>query len=242
MRKAALIVLLIITSLWLRAQDFPLQEGLALKYLVRQPANPSAASPVIILLHGYGSDEKDLFALRNVLPPHYLLISARAPFAVPSSAGFQWYDLAAAGKPGGKSDELRTSTALITKFISEVTAKYKVGSGPVYVIGFSQGAVMAFSVGLQTPPHVQGVAALSGRIYKNMKDGVKKNANLKQLRVFVANGTADNRIPFVEGSDAAGYFKEIGTKCSFHIYKGLGHSISNEVMTDLLKWLNGVDG
>src|SRR5277367_1789279 len=71
------------------AQQATLQEGLALKYLVRLPAQRSAHPPVIILLHGYGSDEKDLFELRNLFPENYLIIAARAPYTLPHG-GYQW--------------------------------------------------------------------------------------------------------------------------------------------------------
>lgn len=215
-------------------QQATLQEGLALKYLVQLPAEQSAHPPVIILLHGYGSDERDLFELRNAFPKNYLVIAARAPYSA-GAQGYQWFET---GKGDGKSKEVENSRNLVLKFIPQVTGKYNADKGQVYIIGFSQGAMMCYETGLTNPELIKGIGVLSGRLFPALKQEISNTPALKQLRIFISHGTADNRIPFTDGKGSFDYLKSIGLKPEFHEYKGMGHAISNDVMNDLVRFLS----
>ena len=96
---------------------------------------------------------------------------------------------------------------------------------------------MSYQVGLTSPDKVKGIAPLSGMIFPSLKPMVKNYQALKQLMIFSAHGTADNRIPFADGKAAVDYLKSIGLKPEFHEYPGMAHTISNEVIVDLLKWI-----
>jgi phospholipase/carboxylesterase len=216
------------------AQDAKLQEDLSLKYLVQLPSDKSAHPPVIILLHGYGSDERDLFTLRNNFPKNYLIVSARAPYPV-SGAGYQWYDMS--GGVNKRNKEVDNDRLLIKQFITQVTGKYKADTKSVYLLGFSQGAIMSYEVGLTGPEKLKGIGVLSGKILPPLKPLIKSTPALKQLKIFIAHGTKDDRIPFDDGRSASDYLKGLGLKPEFHQYPGMAHAISNDVLSDLLKWL-----
>lgn len=227
----------LVTAIHAAGQNTPaLQQDLALKYLVQPPTEKTAHTPVIILLHGYGSDEKDLFELRTAFPKSYLIVSARAPYNLPGG-GYEWYEPAQVnGGRDGKKDEVDNSRHLIEQFIKQVVTKYKADGKQVYLMGFSQGAIMSYQVGLTDPEAVHGIAPLSGMIFESLKPMIKNTPALKQLRIFVSHGAADQRIPFAEGKAAVDYVKSIGLHPDFHEYPGMGHSISNEVLNDLVKW------
>ncbi len=216
-----------------KAQTTLLQTDLSLKYLVHLPLAASATPPVIILLHGYGSDEKDLFELRKSFPARYLVFSVRAPYAA-GLQGYQWFQ---PGKSDGNSPEVENSSKLILKFIKEVTRKYNADKNQVYLIGFSQGAMMSCVAGLTSPETIKGIAVLSGRLFPALRDKLKLSPALKQLKIFISHGTSDNRIPFTEGKSSAGSLAKLGLKPDFHEYNGMGHSINEQVMLDLVKWL-----
>ncbi len=237
--KSALVVFILLLTVIAKnfAQQPLLQEGLSLKYLVQIPSEKSQHTPVIILLHGYGADERDLFELRSVFPKKYLIVAARAPYPL-SAGGYQWYESATInGRHDGDQQQLDKSRESIIKFISEIVNKYKADASQVYVAGFSQGAIMSYQVGLTAPDKVRGIGILSGMIFPSLKSMVKNTVDLKKLRIFVSHGTADNRIPFADGKAAVDYLKGIGLKPEFHEYAGMGHTISKEVLNDLLKWL-----
>ena len=214
-----------------------LQNDLALKYLVQQPAKVNSDTKLIILLHGYGSNEADLFGLKDALPKNCIIVAARAPYTIQNGA-YQWYELKEVnGKREGNADQIEKSRTLVSQFISQVAAKYKMPSRQVYLSGFSQGAMMSYATGLTEPSKLRGIAPLSGKMYATMKAKVKPSQALKDLRIFVAHGTVDNMIPYAEGKDAVSFLQGMGLKPEFHTYEGMGHSINNNVMADLNKWL-----
>ncbi len=230
MKTALLTICMVLTTIIVPAQ---LQEGLALKYVVQMPGEKSLKIPVIILLHGYGSNEMDLFGLKDAFPKNYLVISARAPYPV-GSQGYQWFEI---GNHEGKSEQLTNSRKLVLKFISQIVEKYKADAGEVYLMGFSQGAMMSYEVGLTNPDKLKGIGVLSGRIFPLLRPEIKNTPALKQLKIFISHGTVDDRIPFAKGKESYEYLKTLGLKPDFHEYPGMGHSISNAVLMDLARWL-----
>ena len=212
-------------------------KDLALQYLVQEPITKQEYNPVVILLHGYGSDEKDLFELKKFFPKNYLIVSARAPQALPQH-GYQWYEMSHEnGRHSGKKSDLEQSRELILKFINQIVIKYKADPKQVYLIGFSQGAMMSYYVGLATPDKIKGIAPLSGMIIESLKADIKVNAALKQLKIFIANGTADSRITFADGKAAYDYLLTLGLQPEFHAYAGMEHQISKNEIDDLMSWL-----
>ena len=231
----ALVIMLLATNV--SAQSNPLQEGLVLKYLVQLPERKSAHPPVIILLHGYGSDEKDLFELRNFFPKNYLIVSAQAPYKL-AGGGYEWYEMTdIGGVHDGNTGQLANSRKLIALFIKQVISKYNADPKQVYLMGFSQGAIMSYQVGLTQPAMLHGIGVLSGTIYPSLKPLVKVTPDLKRLRIFASHGTTDNRISYTDGKSASDYLLTFGLKSEFHRYNGMGHSINKDVIADLLKWL-----
>ena len=238
MKKLVAVLLSIVTlTTTTTAQQNGLQEGLALKYLVQLPSEKSVHPPLLILLHGYGSDEKDLFELRNFLPKNYIIIAARAPYEL-SGGGYQWYEMTNVnGIHDGKPAELANSRKLIREFISQAIAKYSADPKHVFLSGFSQGAIISYQVGLTEPSLLRGIGVLSGTIYPSLKPLVKKNAALSKLKVFVSHGSIDDRISYTSGKAACDYIKTQGMNPEFHTYDGMGHSISKDVLADFVKWL-----
>jgi phospholipase/carboxylesterase len=228
-----LLILAMFTTSYAQDPLPKVQEGLALKYLVKGPTEKTNGAPVIVLLHGYGSDEGDLFRLADAFPKNYYVVAARAPFKI-GPHGFQWYEV---GK--GNGSQLKQSRAAIRKFIRQLATRYGIDSTKVYLSGFSQGAVMCYEVGLTMPEAVAGIAVLSGMIQPALKPAVKKTDALQRLRIFIAHGAIDDRIKIEQGKAAYGYLKDLGLNPEFHEYEGMGHQISNYVLRDLLKWLPG---
>ena len=232
---AFVLLFLMANSVW--GQDTKLNEDLGLKYLVQLPAEKSERPPVIILLHGRGSNERDLFSLRTKLPKNYLIISARAPYDL-GSGTFQWFEMTMVnGKREGNVEHLANSRKLLTKFIDVVVSKYSADPKHVYMMGFSQGAMMSYEVGLTTPDKLKGIGVLSGSIFESLMPLVKVTPALKQLKIFIGHGTADPLIGFDLANLSNTYLKSIGLSPEFHSYTNMTHQINAEELDDLMKWL-----
>jgi len=239
MKKVILVLLVIFVALLhnVHAQKSEIIDGLSLKYLVQLPAEKSAKPPIIILLHGYGSNEKDLFELRSFFSKKYIVIAARAPYSV-DNGGYQWFEREIVnGKYSGKKEHLESSRLTILKFIAQVVNKYGADPSCVYLMGFSQGAMMSYEVGLTSPASVKGIGVLSGRMPESLIPQIKKTASLSALKIFISHGTSDTKLSYADGKAAYDYLLTLGLNPEFHTYEGMDHAISNDVITDLLKWL-----
>jgi phospholipase/carboxylesterase len=209
-------------------------DSLVLQHLVREPQVKSLKNKAIILLHGVGSNEKDLFRISNELPDDAYVISPRGQFTL-SSGRYAWHNVDfSTGKPIINAEQAASSRKIIRTFINQIKQKFNVDE--VYLGGFSQGAIMSYSIGLTYPSEVQGIIALSGRILNEVKPLVKKDNYLHQLKVLVAHGVQDNTLPIHYARDAKDYLESLGVQLTYHEYP-IGHQINNDVLQDLNDWL-----
>lgn len=214
-----------------KAGDNPL----VLHYLVREPLVKTAKTPVLILLHGVGSNEQDLFSLTNRLPDDFLVISARAPIALGENS-FAWYQVDfSTGKPVFNIEQEKTSREILTKFIAQVKEKYAV-KGKIYLGGFSQGAIMSYSIGLTRPDLVNGIAVMSGRLLEEIKPVIAAKDKLQALKIFISHGTNDPVLNIQYARTSVAYLKTLNIHPTYKEYQE-AHTISNDMLTDLVKWL-----
>ena len=142
--------------------DATLHTDLPLAYL-EQTQSDSRNQPLVIFLHGFGSNEQDLFGIKDALPSTWTYLSARAPMPVDPN-GYRWFTKTSGdAEYNGETADLQRSAKLIEDFVGKATAKYHTQSARVFLVGFSQGAIMSYEVGLRQPALVRGIAALSGR-------------------------------------------------------------------------------
>ncbi|RON47855.1 alpha/beta hydrolase [Pseudomonas frederiksbergensis] len=213
----------------------PLHTDLPLKYL--EQANPdSTDQPLVIFLHGYGSNERDLFGIKDELPAQYNYLSVQAPVALDADS-YQWFRKKGDGAYNGETDDLKTSGKVLLDFIAQATKKYHTEANKVFLVGFSQGAIMSYEVGLRHPEALGGIAALSGRILPVLKAELKPDEKRQSLAIFIGHGTVDKRLPVVDGTAANSLLQKLSLKPEFHTYEGLGHSISAAEIQDLNAWL-----
>ncbi|WP_455929851.1 alpha/beta hydrolase [Pseudomonas fluorescens] len=216
--------------------DNALHTDLPLAYL-EQTQSDARNQPLVIFLHGFGSNEEDLFGIKDALPSTWTYLSARAPMPVDPS-GYRWF----ARKPGegdydGETADLQRSAQLIEDFVSKATAKYHTRSDRVFLVGFSQGAIMAYEVGLRKPAMVRGIAALSGSVLPVLKAELKPDESLNRLAIFIGHGTLDQALPYASATRANEVLLGLGLKPEFHGYMGMPHTVSEAEIQDLKAWL-----
>ena len=229
-----LALLTLLASAAVHAQT-PLQTDLPLKYL-EQANVDSRDQPLVIFLHGYGSNEQDLFGIKDDLPTQYTYLSVRAPMVM-EEGSYQWFRKKGEGAYNGETDDLKTSAQLLLDFVAQAAKKYHTEPDKVVLVGFSQGAIMSYEVALRHPEAVGGIAALSGRILPVLKSELQPDEKRQSLAIFIGHGTADKRLPFSDGTDANSLLKSASLEPEFHAYEGVGHNISADEVQDLSAWL-----
>jgi phospholipase/carboxylesterase len=209
-----------------------------LHYLVRMPKEGSAHPPLLLLLHGYGSNEEDLLDLADELPPQFLILSVRAP-RILAKGSYAWFDIDfSSGTPVNDKAQAEESRLILKEFIDGVAKEFSVDAARIYMLGFSQGAIMSYSIALTNPGLIRGVAALSGRILKEIRSGVTREGN-EELKIFIGHGTEDTVLRIDFAREAKTYLESIGITPEYHEY-GVGHSISKEEIAKLREWFETI--
>lgn len=190
------------------------------------PEADRAGRPLIVLLHGYGSHEGDLFGLAPYLPLDAVIASLRAPR--PAGPGFAWYDL----DPELNASRIDGGDAAARGILHWLDTQ---NASSVGVIGFSQGGAMAVHLLRHSPERFVWAVSLAGFV---LEGDAPADARLAAQRppVFWGRGTADKVIPqrFV---DHAQSWLPQHVDLTERIYEGLGHGISESELNDVLAFL-----
>ena len=208
---------------------------MTLEHLVRRPERGAGPPPLVVLLHGLGADEADLFGLAPALDRRFLVVSARAPREA-QPMGFAWYDIDWFRTPprvdGAQALEAR---GLLARFLGEAVEGYGADPSRVWLVGFSQGASMALGLALAHPGRVRGVAAHSGRIVPAFLPAAPP-PGLAGLPVLWQHGRADAVVPVSWGREARELLPPLGVRLDYREYD-LGHEIGDRSLRDLAGWL-----
>ena len=207
-------------------------------YHITRPSILTKNAPVLIMFHGYGSDENDLFSFANELPKELFIISVRAPYKM-QPYGNAWYAINFDEDKGKWSDTQQAikSRDLIAGFIDEVTTIYPVNKNNVTLLGFSQGSILSYSVAFTYPEKVNQIIALSGYINHDLHT-LKSQNHYKNLAFFCSHGTVDQVIPVDWARQTTTVLKSLAIDHKYKEYP-VGHGVAPQNFHDLKAWLEG---
>lgn len=210
---------------------------LSLDFLIREPKIKLEKNPLILLLHGYGSNEEDLFSFATELPDDSYIISVRAPYDL-QYGSYAWYAINFDENENKFSDneQAKSSRDLIARFIDELINNYPVDATNITLIGFSQGAILSYAIALSHPEKIKNIVALSGYISEPALDENYLKNDLSKLRIFASHGTVDQVIPVEWARKTKPFLDKLGIKSTYKEYP-IGHGISQQNFYDFKNWL-----
>ena len=202
---------------------------------VRPPDGSSAGkAPLLIFLHGRGTNEDDLLGLADYLDPRFFIVSARAPFPFQQAPGSHtWYEVHEIGTP--HPEQFAESYSRLRQFVHDMQTGYPVDPKNTFLFGFSMGSIMSFALGLTVPGVVRGIVAHSGYIPENAGLTFAWKS-LQNLSVFIAHGSEDPVIPIEHGRRANELLSATAADVTYREYPIL-HTISEESLNDVSDWL-----
>jgi len=213
------------------------KENLSLTHIIKESSLKENA-PLLIMLHGYGSDENDLFSFANELPEELFIISVRAPYPM-QPYGNAWYAINFDGEQGKWNDNEQAiqSRDLIAKFIDETVTSYPIDKKNVTLLGFSQGTILSYAVALTYPEKVKNIIALSGYISSDMLPENLGDKDFSHLDFYCSHGSVDQVIPVDWARQNSPYLKSHGIK---HVYSEfpVGHGVAPQNFYDLHAWIS----
>ena len=211
--------------------------NLSLEFKIREPKVKLEKNPLLLLLHGYGSNEADLFSFAEELPDNYYIISARAPYDM-QYGSYAWYAINFDADQNKFSDneQAKTSRDLIATFIDELIQTYPIDANNVSLIGFSQGSILSYAVALSYPEKVQKVVAMSGYLNLDIvtEDYLKNTFN--NLKIFASHGTVDQVIPVEWARKTPAILENLGIAITYKEYP-VGHGVAPQNFYDFNNWL-----
>ena len=212
-------------------------EELSLQYIVREPNQQTENTSLLILLHGYGSNEEDLFSFATELPEDLLIIGARAPQNL-GFGSYAWYTINFTADQRKFSDipEAIKAREKIAVFIDEVQKKYKISPNKTFLLGFSQGTILSYSVALNYPNKIHKIIALSGYINTELLPHNLDTKDFSKLDFFISHGSVDQVIPAEWAKKAPLFLNKLNIKNCYKEY-GVGHGIAPQNFFDFKKWI-----
>jgi len=193
---------------------------------------PAGRPPLLVMLHGRGADEHDLFELAPAFDPAFAIASVRAPLAL-DEGGYTW----SASRGVGRADphSLRASIAWLQHWLDSLDGR-RADPQRIYLLGFSAGMAMAGALLLDQPARYTGAILLSGALPFDTDLSITKG-RLTDVDVFAAHGSFDTVIPADLVDRTMRYLTErSGARLEARTYP-IGHEISAAELGDITAWL-----
>lgn len=211
---------------------------LSLEHLIRTSSLETGKPPVLFMFHGYGSNEDDLFSFASELQPEFCVISVRAPYPM-EPMGNAWYAINFDADNGKWSDDEQAKTSIdkIVFFINEACKAYGLDEDNVTLLGFSQGTILSYAVGISYPEKIRNVVALSGYINENILKEDYINKSHKNLKIYASHGQVDQVIPPEWAQRAPDFLTKLNIE---HVYEEfpVGHGVAPQNFYAFKKWLD----
>ena len=210
---------------------------LAFYHLVRKSNLENIPSPLLIMVHGYGSNEKDLFSFSRAIPEHITIISLRGDIEIQNN-GYAWYNISLDFN-GNKSYDINKaheSRDKIVKCIDQCIEMYNIDNKNITLMGFSQGSMLVNAVALSFPEKVNNIISLSGAFDPNIIE-ISEIKLLKKLSFYVSHGTQDEILPFELSKQSLKILDQNEVNYIFEEYP-IGHGVSPDNFKSMLKWMD----
>lgn len=233
MRGLAVILCFVFFHLESGAQELKLDVPSGLHYIMKKG---QSSGNIIVMLHGYGSNEGDLFSFSNYFP-NATFICLQAPIKR-SNKSYSWFDITFKGEVKSVDTvQANNSAAKLNLFLKNIQRS---GNQKVLIGGFSQGAIMSLKTGIENPQLVNGLLCFSGStLGDNFKPDNSLSAQYKKLKAFYAHGTQDKVLPIEKGRASNQMLQKAGIQTLYKEYP-MKHQINSQVIQDALKWYRTV--
>ena len=206
-----------------------------LSYRIKKSINLDKNSKCIIMIHGYGSNMDDLFSFANYLPDCFTVISLHAPFNTPFG-GASWYSI---NFDSNSEKWINTKEALksLERIINQLEyfiSKYELDPHDICLMGFSQGAVLSWTLLLDYPSLFRRAICMSGYIDKKLLQ--HPLGKYRNILAYSSHGSDDLMIPHELAKSGVEFLKKNNPDVTFNTYPD-GHNVSQENFESILNWI-----
>ncbi len=207
---------------------------------VLPPRSGAPPRQLVVLLHGYGADGEDLIGLAEPLGevlPHALFAAPNAPVRCAQNPfGYEWFplDFEAMVESVGLGTPLARGAVL--EYLDDLWVRTGLGAADTFLVGFSQGAMVALHIGLSLPEKPLGLVSFSGALVPPEGFGTDL---LPKPPVCLVHGELDTVVDPILTRQAAQTLSAAGYQVSFHLSPGLPHGIAPDGLSFAARFMAG---
>jgi phospholipase/carboxylesterase len=205
--------------------------------IIIEPKKSNDIYNIVVLLHGYGGDGKDISTLtlnwKRYMPNTiFICPNGHEPCTI-SSTGYQWFDLTKDDPNYILAESLKAEKKL-NKFLDEIKKEYKLDNNKITLSGFSQGCMMSINTGLTSEKPFSSIVGFSGKIIDrdNLKMRRKNSTN-----TLLIHGDQDDIVSPTHLLEAKDFFLRENVNVETHLIKNCGHHISIEASSIALNYI-----
>ncbi len=214
--------------------------NLPLPFLQRPAAATTARPWLLVLMHGVGSNEQDLFGLAPHIPAQFHVLSLRAPFRM-GPGSHAWFDFSI--EPNGdrtiNEAQEAQSRALVAQVVESAAEQLGIPPERVVVGGFSQGGIMALSLLLTRPELLQAGMVWHSRLLAQVVPLTAPGDALRGKQLWLSHGTHDNVIPLAHAQAIAQHMAPLPVAVTYREFPG-AHEIRPAELAATVAWLESL--
>lgn len=216
------------------------QLHLPLKFLEHSAQANTREPWLLVLMHGVGSNEEDLFGLARLMPPQFHVLSLRAPYVL-SPDSYAWFEFRVL--PDGEreidEEQERESRFLVGEMIASASQQLGIPAQRVVVGGFSQGGIMSLSHLLTKPQSVRAAMVWHSRLLSQVVPHIAPAEAFEGKALWVSHGSADNVIAPSAAQATRDLARTLPLKLSGADFPG-AHEIRPAELQATLAWLQSL--
>ena len=202
-----------------------------------KPENDISIKQVVILLHGYGGDGKDISMLtlnwKRFLPNTIFLCPNGHEKCEINPTGYQWFDLTR-DDPEYILEQSKKAEIKLKQFIEEVKNEYGLANSQICLSGFSQGCMMAINLGLTSSENYNCIIGFSGKVI-NSEDLIKRKTS--STKMLLLHGDKDAIVLPTFLLEAKDFLIRNDVEVETKMIKNCEHHISVEASSAALKYI-----
>ena len=202
-----------------------------------KPEKDNDINNVMVLLHGYGGDGRDISMValnwKRYMPNTIFICPNGHESCTINPSGFQWFDLTKDDPKYILRESLKAEKK-INQFLDELREEYKLENDRIILSGFSQGCMMSINVGLTSEKAINCIVGFSGKII-NSEDLKKRLKN--RTKTLLIHGDQDDIVSPTHLLEAKDFFLRENIDIETHLIKNCSHHIPIEASSLALKYI-----
>ena len=210
---------------------------------LNRDANPGTSNPwLLVLMHGVGSNEGDLFGFAPSVPGNFHVVSLRAPNVVGPGA-YAWFAFGVSpqGERTINAAQEAESRQILMATVTALSKELGVPPERVVLGGFSQGGIMALSLLLTQPGLMHGAMVMHSRLLPEVLPLMAAPADMAGKQLWVSAGSRDQVLPLAQSHAIRDWVKVLPLSLTYTEFAN-GHEITGEELGRAMGWLKSLAG